>query len=80
MSSWKHKHTVPDGTKFKIKGINVWDYEWSPTGERIIVTDPLYNQEHTMVVYEVKTKKKTIKFAAGEFSNCVWGFYTETVF
>ncbi len=28
-----------------------------------------------MWVYEIRTDKMTIKFAAGEFSNQVWGFF-----
>ncbi|WP_167619136.1 hypothetical protein [Maribellus sediminis] len=78
MSTWKHINTIGDGVKFKINGINVWDHEWISTGEKIIVNDPLYHQEYTIEVYEISTKKKHAKFAAGEFSNGIWGFYTET--
>jgi hypothetical protein len=28
-----------------------------------------------MWVYELRSGGKTVKFAAGEFSNGVWGFY-----
>ncbi|MCG6190479.1 hypothetical protein [Maribellus maritimus] len=78
MDSWKHKITVPDGIKCKINGINVWDYEWVSTDKKIVVNDPLYHQEYTMEVYEIRTSKKIVKFATGEFSNGIWGFYTES--
>jgi len=77
MSNWIHKKTVADREKFKINGINVWKHEWTTTGQTIIVKDPLYNQSHKMQVYEIETDTKKIRFAAGEFSNCVWGFYQE---
>ncbi len=74
---WKHLDTVPDGYKFKIKGINIWDYPWKNTGEKIIVKDPLYGKEQNLRVYEIQKEKLTVRFAAGEFSNCMWGIYQE---
>lgn len=74
--NWKHLNTVPDGYKFNIKGLNIWDYPWKNTGEKIIVKDPLYAREHNLCVYEIRKGDLTIKFAAGEFSNCMWGIYT----
>lgn len=77
MTTWIHKRTVIDGEKYKLNGLNVWDFKWFSTGTTI-VKDPLYNQDHEMQVYEIKTDNKIIRFAAGEFSNGVWGFYKET--
>lgn len=77
MTDWKHKNTVPDGEECKLNGINVWDYQWIYTGKTIAVKDPLYHQVHKMMIYEIKTDTKTVTFAAGEFSNGVWGFYQE---
>ncbi|WP_163322600.1 hypothetical protein [Draconibacterium mangrovi] len=74
-SNWKHIKTVPDGFKFKIKKLNVWDYDWIATNQRVIVKDPLYGQEYCMTIYEIHHNEKVIEFAAGEFSNCMWGFY-----
>lgn len=74
---WKHLDTVPDGYKFKIKGLNIWDYPWEKTGERVIVKDPLYGRVHNLCVYEIRKGDLTVKFAAGEFSNCMWGIYME---
>jgi hypothetical protein len=37
---------------------------------------PSYPSErHTMFVYKLEIDGRTIEFAAGEYSNGVWGFY-----
>src|SRR5262245_42580511 len=43
---------------------------------RVLVRDPQHGQEHTMFVYEIVDGPRRVEFAAGEFSNQVWGFYT----
>lgn len=72
--TWKHKKTCTDGS-CKIFGVNIFDHKWTDTGERVTVTDPLYHQEYEFCVFTVEIKGKTKKFVAGEFSNCVYGFY-----
>ena len=74
---WKHIKTIFDGDKYEINGLNIWDYNWERTGETIIVKDPLYGQTYSMKVYEIHRGTIKVKFAAGEFSNCVWGIYQE---
>jgi hypothetical protein len=76
-SSWKYVTTIPDGEKFKIKGINIWQCEWKPTGEKIDVLDPLYGKSHKIEVFEICMYNVIIRFAAGEFSCCMWGIYLE---
>ena len=61
----------------KLFGVNIFDYHWTETGEKVIVTDPLYHQEHEFDVFAVQIKGKTKRFVAGEYSNLVWGFYVE---
>lgn len=39
------------------------------------VRDPLYGQEYKFPIYTVIINGQEQEFAAGEFSNCVWGFY-----
>ena len=41
------------------------------------VIDPHYGTEKVFHVYEVEINGQIHRFAAGEFSNCVWGFYLE---
>ena len=74
-TNWKHFKTVIDGEPCNIKGLNIWDYEWKSAGEKICVKDPLYGQDHTLTVFEISNQGITVIFAAGEFSNCVWGIY-----
>lgn len=59
-------------------GVNPWPYSarWVGTGERIVVAHPSYpTQRHDMHVYALAGSDPEVRFAAGEFSNGVWGFY-----
>ncbi len=56
-------------------GIDIFDYDWASDWEKVVVTDPMYGQEHTFTVWHVNVKSEIYTFAAGEFSNGVWGFY-----
>ena len=47
------------------------------TGEKVVVKDPLYGQKYTFPVYKVNIQDEEYAFAAGEFSNSVFGFYIE---
>ncbi len=66
-----------DGKAIDIDGINPWEHEWILLAEEPIeVPHPSHpNQMHKMWRYKIVTDKKEVVFAAGEFSNCVWGFY-----
>lgn len=44
-----------------------------------MVRDPLYGQEYKFPVYTVVTRGEEQEFAAGEFSNCIWGFSFEVL-
>jgi hypothetical protein len=60
---------------FIIDGTDVFKEEWKDTGEIANVVDPAYGQKFEFTVWQVKTAQKMITFAAGEFSNNVWGIY-----
>jgi hypothetical protein len=76
---WKFVGVVPEGQELKIDGVNVWSQEWtSVKGDVAEVIDPSYHQPFTFNVYAIKNGESDIKFAAGEFSNMVWGFYVMT--
>jgi len=68
---------VTEGQAIYIDGLNIWDYVWQDTTEPdLVVFDPQYpKQRHSLTVYKIINNEKSIQFAAGEFSNCVWGFY-----
>ena len=74
--AWQFKISGIDGNT-ELFGVNIFKYNWKSTGERVEVTDSLYGRSHLLYVYTVKIHKEEYKFAAGEFSNCVWGFYVE---
>lgn len=74
---WKFIKTIQSSEPFFIEGNNIWDYEWESTGETIDVEDPLYKQKYVMDVYKINVKGKEILFAAGEFSNCIYGIYQQ---
>jgi hypothetical protein len=61
---------------FEINGIDVWKHEWIPFGTDVAeVKDPYYNQRFLFQIFSITVGKQFITFAAGEFSNSVWGFY-----
>ena len=60
-----------------VGGIHNFEFEWMKTGEKVVVKDPLYGQKYTFPVYKVNIQDEEYAFAAGEFSNSVFGFYIE---
>jgi hypothetical protein len=77
MSAWRDVHVGFEGDGVKIHGLEVWRQEWRPTGEAAIqLPHPGYlNQRHRFDIYEIGPQDGPIRFAAGELSNGVWGFY-----
>jgi hypothetical protein len=74
--TWKFAGSCQDGNKFILAGIDVWQYKWQRIpDEKAQVKDPVYGQAFGFPIYQIHTNGKTIKFSAGEFSNCIWGFY-----
>ena len=73
---WKFVGVVPDGREFKIQDVNVWSKKWNAVKNEVAhVQGPSYKQPFAFQVYTIINDNVIIKFAAGEFSNCVWGFY-----
>jgi len=78
---WQFVSIDVSGANVLVEGVNPWNFdqsEWHSTGEDpITVAHPCYPaQRHSMYVYELALPGRKIKFAAGEFSNGVWGFYS----
>lgn len=65
---------------FILEGIDIFKKQWVSTGKQIRVKDPLYKQSFEFTVWNVKTDEIEITFAAGEFSNGVFGIYIERFF
>jgi hypothetical protein len=75
---WKFVSIGFERAPVAIQGIDPWRHgrQWVSSHERIVVSHPSYPSErHTMIVYTFEVDGKTITFAAGEYSNGVWGFY-----
>jgi len=77
-NKWVYRKAVTEGEHFEVNGLNIWDHQWKGTGEKIHIKDPLYGQDFTFSVYEIIKNETTGEFAAGEFSNGVWGIYLKT--
>ena len=77
VKEWKFIHICVDGQAVDIDGLNPWDYKWAAIDEPPVeVTHPQYpSQRHKMCQYKIVSDQKTVVFAAGEYSSCVWGFY-----
>ena len=75
---WEFLGASPDGQSFLIGGLDVWKHSWLDTKEIACVKDPLYHQEFTFPIYTMGGDDAAVTFAAGEFSNCMWGFYVRT--
>ena len=76
MTDWLHVATVPEGKSALIDGVDIWQHRWKKRPEvAAVVKDPLYGQTYRFPVYEIVAGRQTIVFAAGEFSNGVFGIY-----
>ena len=74
--AWKFETAGPDGL-CKLFGVNIFNYRWHDCREMAAVIDPHYGVEKVFHVYEAEIDGQVRRFAAGEFSNGVWGFYLE---
>jgi len=73
---WRYVGCCVEGQQFLIDGVDVSNYKWTPTNEPgIEVEDPLNHQPYSFNIWELEADGRRIRFAAGEFSNCNWGFY-----
>lgn len=77
--AWRFLASGTELQPVRIDGVNVWDHEWKMSGRKADVTDPRYGQSFAFEVWSITAGTKSIQFAAGEFSNGIWGFYTEAL-
>jgi hypothetical protein len=78
---WRFVAIVIEGRPVPGLGFDPWPLEWRDVKEvPIVVAHPQYPlQRHSMWIYDVETKGRIVRFAAGEFSANVWGFYVPAV-
>ena len=73
---WRFVHIGFEDDGIAIDGVGIWNASWAATGHQITVAHPQYpNQRHSMSTYRVDASGRAMEFAAGEFSNGVWGFF-----
>lgn len=74
---WSLAHIGFEGDAVSINGLNPWTVGgWGPSTGSIRVAHPSYPaQHHTKCTYRVVGPSGLVEFAAGEFSNGVWGLY-----
>jgi hypothetical protein len=77
MNEWKSVGVVVEGQPIRIAGLNVWEHAWNRVEQpRLELPHRSYpSQRHAMTVYEIAAGGEPIRFAAGELSANVWGFY-----
>ena len=76
---WYFIKTISDGETFKIKNLNIWDYEWKTINRQVEVIDPLYKQKYYFHEFQITDGKTTVNFVAGEFSNTIFGLYLKNM-
>ena len=78
MQRWKTIGVVAAGGEIMVGGLNPWTLEWFSVEEEppLLLPHPWYpDQRHQMYVYEISSGERRVRFAAGELSASVWGFY-----
>ena len=70
-------HIGFEGDTVENDEVRLWDAEWGPSRGMIVVAHPNFpDQRHSMSIYRLPVGEGAVEFAAGEFSNGVWGFFT----
>jgi hypothetical protein len=74
--SWEFATAGIEGQKLEIDSIDVWAHPWIEEKEepKARVKDPAYGQNFSFHVYRIDAPNKTVRFAAGEFSNASGDF------
>ncbi len=77
MAGWRERHVGFEDDELRIDGLKVWGEHWRPTGmPPVQLPHPAHpDQRHRYDIYEIGEAQHPTRFAAGELSNGVWGFY-----
>ena len=79
MTIWRDVHVGIERDGLKIAGIEVWKHKWRSTSEPPLdLPHPSYpNQTRQYGIDKIEDAGHSVRFAAGELSNGVWGFIPE---
>ena len=74
---WMHVESGMDGCEKELMcfGVNLYDYKWESTGQRVLVKDPLHGQIHEFPVTAVTINGQRRLFAFSEYCMCIFGLY-----
>ncbi len=74
---WQAAHVGFEHDGLVLDGLSVWTLTWrEETGEPVMLAHPAHpTQQHAFTVYSIDDGARATRFAAGELSNGVWGFY-----
>lgn len=74
---WREAHIGFENDGFRLKGIDVWNASWREVKtEAVILPHPAHPQQrHSYWLYDIGDFESPVRFAVGELSNGVWGFY-----
>ena len=78
MTEWVVKHIGIEGDALQIGGLSVWTHKWRPVGDwsHIDLPHPQHtHQIHRYWIYEIGDEGEPVRFASGELSAGVYGFY-----
>jgi len=76
-TGWRCVHIGFANDGLTIGGIEIWRHEWRPVATpRLVLPHPTYpDQAHDFEIYAIGDGAASLRFAASEVSNGVWGFY-----
>lgn len=74
---WRYVHVGLEGDNASIGGMGIWKHQWRDLSLRPLhLPHPSHpDQLHIYNIYEIGELHRPVRFAAGELSNGVWGFY-----
>lgn len=77
MHCWRSVGVATEGQPILLRGLNVWDHDWKRVqGPPLQLPHPSYpSRLYSMSVYKITNRGECVRFAAGELSANVWGFY-----
>lgn len=80
-ADWLALHVGVENDAFAIGGVPVWTQPWRPVGvPPVTLPHPAYaHQAHRFEIYDIGEGTTRRRFAAGELSNGVWGFYEPAI-
>jgi hypothetical protein len=78
MTDWIYVTGGRELTPVTVDGLDVWQHDWTAlASDPVTVKDPLYGQDFEFSIYTITDGRRTVTFAAGEFSNGMWGFFQQ---